>query len=371
MKRIIVYPFSNEVVNLIKVLKEDKNKEIVLSIPRGWYYVDESFCFFVAADYTWGEPIGCKITNQFEEELKSVDEVVILDVSKRTQIYDDYINNIIASLKAKKKVRCFAKLKRHDAELVSKLANESNTELQINFSAVPICDEENEKMYTIETPVVGIGNLVGSNNINDVVSLIANSLRKRGYRPAIISTNNNLSAIKGIYSCILEKTDRYSAKSILKINNMLRDIEQKEKIDIFLVDIPGAMMKYSNGIFGDFSLAAYCYSQALEFDYFILNSIVGNYDSDFYNSISECFEKKFGAGIDTVFIENRIIDMNDSLERHDTVFNKVPCTYVDQYLNSISQNTIGIQFKNGSLSEEIEHVVEKIIDCLSNDVEIV
>lgn len=371
MRKKILYPFSNEVVNLVKVIKEEyESTEIILSIPRGWHYVDD-MSEIDASEFTWGEDVGCKMTNLFEEKLADVDEVIILDTSNRMKIYDDYISNIIAAIEAKKYINCYVSLEKKDIELLSEMAAKNNAVFKMCSNEVNFCNKENYKLRTIETPVIGIGNLISNKNNDDIITRLAHLFKEMGYSPAIISTNNNLHILDDILVYTFEKINTYSSKNILEINNVIKNIEQKRNVDIFMIDIPGTMMKYSNAVFNDFALGAYCYSQAVDFDYFILNSVVGNYGSDFYRSISKCFETRYGMEIDAVFVGNKVIDMTESVERHETIFNKVPYRYVDEYIHDIVRDNEKIQFINSSISDGYKDIVERIIERLSSDVMIV
>ena len=371
MRKIIAYPFSNEVVNIVNIIKEEyDNTEIILSIPRGWHYVDD-MSEIDASESTWGEKIGCKMTNLFEEKLDEVDEVIIFDTDSRSKIYDDYISKIIASIKTKKIINCFATLGKKDIDLLSDMASKNHVFFKSRSNETNFNDEKNYKLRTIETPIVGIGNLVSDRSNYDIISLLAYLFQKMGYSPAIISTNNNLHILDNILVYTLEKIDTYSSKNILEINNVLKNIEQKRNVDVFMIDIPGAMMKYSNTVFNNFALGAYCFSQAVDFDYFILNSVVGNYGVDFYCSLSKCFETRYGMEIDAVFVGNKVIDMAESVERQEIILNKVPYRYVDEYIHEINEGNERIEIINSSISGRYKAVVKKIIEQLSSDMMIV
>lgn len=130
-------------------------------------------------------------------------------------------------------------------------------------------------------------------------------------------------------------------------------------------------MKYSNTVFNNFALGAYCFSQAVDFDYFILNSVVGNYGVDFYCSLSKCFETRYGMEIDAVFVGNKVIDMAESVERQEIILNKVPYRYVDEYIHEINEGNERIEIINSSISGRYKAVVKKIIEQLSSDMMIV
>ena len=366
MRKVLVYPFSKEVINLIKVVKEQRSSdEFILSIPRGWQYVQDD-SMIDASGYSWGEEVGCFMTNGYDEYLENIDEVVILDSSDRGYLGNEYLNKITSALNHKKNVSCYAILDKEKQDHLLKIAYE-------NQAIITFCDGENfeadlnKRLQILETPIAGFGNLISDENKNNEVASVAHQLKELGYKPTIVTQSKNMLLLEDIDVYVMKEYESYDVNSILEINQIIKTIEIKKRPDIILVTIPGTMMKFSNEIYNDFSLGAYCFSQALDFDYFVMNSLIGKYPKEFYKSISECFEQKYGFNLDTICIENKNLDVSESIETHHTVLNKLPYMVVDQYLEEIGVSKEKMNFLNGCLKETYIQIAKDIASKLSSE----
>ena len=364
----MVYPFSKEVVNIIRIVQQQRvEDELILSIPRGWQYVEEQGNMD-ASEYTWGETIGCNMTNEFDEYLACVQEVIILDCEQREQLEQDYYNKMKKTLEQGKKLICYVKLTHEKKEAITQLAIDNQTYVEFIENQIVQEKKINGKLQVIDSPVVGMGNLLSDEAKNDGMSGIAYYLKEKGYRPCIITQNRNMCMLQDIDVYIIEKKEQVDVESIIELNESIKMIETKKRVDVFLVSLPGTMMKYSNEIFNDFSLEVYRYTQAIDYDYFIINTLVGEYTQEFYSSIIDCFEKKYGFVADAFCIENKTLDVAESIEMHYAVINKLPYTIIDQYLDEIGKQDNGWKLYNGSIMKTYEEIAENIVSKLTQEI---
>lgn len=361
----IAYPFSEMALSSIKILKERSiYKDIKLVVPKGWFLVEQDK-LVDAGRITWGEEIGYVMTNDFEEALEDGDTVIFLDSPNASVIKNDCYEKMIMSAKLGKNIICCMNVEKEFAEEVSNICK-SNNKIYEDYSDKIISEYDiNDKLYNIETPIVCIGCLFPNIGYQCDALFLAEILSKQGYKVSVVSKNGNIKLAGGFVIPDAEE-GMLDSSYIVQINHFVKMIEKRTYPDIILIDIPGAMMKYTNEIHNDFAIEAFCFSQALDSDYFILKSLIGEYPEEFYCRLSECFEHKYGFGIDKVCIDNRIIDFSESLEFRQVVYNYVPNEIVNDYIKEVCEGRTSNYLLNAHDQETYLNIASSIVENLSS-----
>lgn len=294
MHSILIYPYSDMFFQVLDNLTE-KFQNIYLCKPYSWK------C------YRTIDKVGCFIASDFFECFGLCQQIIIADVIDRNIIYEDIKKKIEIALDNDKKIYCCFKLKSEDIELFVNKGKERFVYLANDRYCVEL--DIQPSLFYSNAIVVGIGNLLTGQDQSVIAVNIAHDMASKGYSVLHISSNINTvfgGAIK--FPTYIFENICHDVDKIYLFNKFIEQVEMEHRPDVIILEIPYGMLKYSNSLHNGFGIVPFLISQAISFDYFVLNSPLSIGNAAFYETMSSGFLGRFGCNIDLVSIENVQMD---------------------------------------------------------------
>lgn len=342
-KRVLIYPFSNKFFPVMKAMinKSDEYEIVSVVTPKTWFLARENDD---VSKINNSNPLGVAISNDFEEEIKKCDTVIIADCNNEKLMYSHILQKIRTSIKLNKNIICCFKLDDKDLLEINELCKRNN----IKFEYLNEPDKSDEdidilkkqivnnytKIYKPDATVIFVGKLLDELESTFSLVSISDKYKKEGYNVVTISLNNNCKILDYLsFPSFIFESNTSIEEKIFMFNFFVRQIEIEYKPDLIIVQLPGGMMKYSDIITNGFGIYPYLISQALSSDYFVLVAPLDEINKEFYEKISECFWHRFGFKIDVVNMLNATLDSSYSMEQHKVILNYLPIQNVDKIIS--------------------------------------
>lgn len=163
-------------------------------------------------------------------------------------------------------------------------------------------------------PVIAICSLFENSDSFEVLQVISNSLKVRGYVPLTVSFNelgvlyNNLVLSLGETINITE--------TVLEINNTVLRASRAIGSDIVLVEFPTPIAEYSKHIHFDFGVLSYLLARSLHPDGIVLCTSLNLSSPDLIENICNSAALRLGAEWWSVHVGNQILHADNETANH-------------------------------------------------------
>lgn len=268
-------------------------------------------------------PVGIQLVSNLQDALGKCDVLLIPDKQSDLFMYsDDFFDllrdEIYGAIVAKKSVICFSKIPKEILEEIKDFSKDSSKLFRYIPGEVPLddwsLDNEISVLYKPIAPVVFLGSMVPNTDSFEILLWLVGKLRSNGYKVSVISDTPYDSFFE------FHSLPHFSANADLnnvtwQYNMMFSKIERIEHPDVFIVLLPGAMLKFDDNLIGDFGISSYMISQAIVPNYFVFCSLYGYFDVPFWRAFSENLSYRMGYEIDYIHMGNVI---NDTLISQET-----------------------------------------------------
>lgn len=180
----------------------------------------------------------------------------------------------------------------------------------------PVVERQTDRLYEIRTPILAI---YSQNTQTDQFALELATRKHfidQGYKVEQISSNN-VSQVFGFSSTpdfLYEQRDAYD--KILKFNTFVKDLTEMKQPDLFIMGVPGAIMKYNMRLLNGLGIIPFVMSTAVNVDLAALcmhyNSM---YDKNIFDEISRYGQYRLGVPIQFINLANTSIapDMSSDI----------------------------------------------------------
>lgn len=323
-KKVAIYPYSDNFYAFVKHFNKYNTFLQVTELvsPTGWGINGKD------AGVAYNKPeIGLKISDDIHQAIENCDILMVAECECNETFRKIIINDIITAIERRKEIICTMML--HEDELdIFHLKSKS---LEVSFHYSPgevhwlalkdILYIKPKRLYFPKAPVIFVGELMDGLEGFDGVLAVTDYLKSQGYKTITIGAREYCE-ILGILSLpsFITQTTVSDNEKIIYFNNYIKYLDENEKPDLFVIQLPGAMMKYNDQFTNGFGVTPYLMSQAVQGDYFILSVQYDNIDTKFYNMLSETFTYRFGFGIDCIFMSNKMFDRQNSIQAGKNTF---------------------------------------------------
>lgn len=330
-KRVTIYPFNGDFIAFVKFSNKysDIFRVTELVAPKGWGVNGKD------AGVMYNKPqVGLIVSDDLNRALENSDILMIAENKFNENFHPIIISNIINAIERKKDIICTMKLSCKEIELLKQIS----TKFGVRFTYSPeetvweyvkdtLCIQSS-KLYSPQAVVVFVGELLDGIDGFDVLLSVTDYLKSSGFKTLTIGARSYCELL-GLLSLpsIITQTDISDNEKINYFNRYIKYLDEKEKPDIFIIQLPGGMMKYNDHFTNGFGVTPYIMSQAVQGDYFILSTQYDTPDTKFYNMLSNNFTYRFGFEIDCIHMSNAYIDFPDSIGS-----GKLTYLYIEQQL---------------------------------------
>lgn len=294
----MIYPFTLEHVSLLRSNMLPYSGIYPVSL-EGFQYEN-----YDAGALDMGTELNIKVTCNYEDMLKSVDEVVFTDIN-------DYIlDKIKLAIEHKKDIVCLERDSKYEKH-IQKLCADGCVKYTCNFlPEVFKISDNNTNIALFDVPIVCVCGMSESTQKFDILLEINKQLKQKGYKVSCIAARSNVDilSIHNFPQFLFDKNYEYD--KILYFNNYIKSLELTEYPDIILLEIPGGVIPYDLKHNNQFGVFAYLISQAINsIDYSIFSMAYDTYNKEFYDFISLYMKYRFGFTIDMFHMSNCYHDL--------------------------------------------------------------
>ncbi len=139
--------------------------------------------------------------------------------------------------------------------------------------------------------------------------VLTNLFKGMGYKVQLLSSRF-YTELFGIDSVprFLFSSGCHEAEKILRLNRLVRCIENLRKPDIIVIGIPGGALPFNARIHNDFGIICYEICQGVPPDFTILSVFPDSYQGKSLSSMCDLIQARFGVEIKAINVCNRKID---------------------------------------------------------------
>lgn len=308
-KNIAVYPFTREFLPYFSYFQEFHPDYVITSLvsPKGFSMAGKDGGVFDNR----GE-IGMLVEDDINAALEKAQALLIPDSSSCEKMRSKILSVISKAILQGKDILCAMPLTSEELEKYKNLGYEK----QFLYYAEPECfsirNRTTDMITDINTPVVFIGEFLENSDAVDVLMSLATQFRKNGYTVSSIGFRKD-SRMVGIhtYPDFFYETSVSNQAKVSGFNAFLADMEAEEQPDVFLIQLPGGLMKYNNRHLNGMGIDAYLVAQAATCDCFVLSASCGFASPEIFEELGKHFRETLNAKVNAISISNRLVDSID------------------------------------------------------------
>lgn len=304
-ENVAIYPFDSEFLPALRHqnLMDKYSISNVLS-PNGWGGIDKD-----AGNVNGINDIGITIKNNFDEALSQCSTIIFTD-STRELDFEKYVYpKMIEAAKNSKKIICTRHLSEEVKKELKNLCEIKNSVLECYPKNSKIIPPASEILYDINVPVIFILGIAENTNKFEIQLALRENLLKEHYKVSQIGSKHYCELF-GFHSFpdFMYHKSLHEHEKITLFNHFIKNIELKEKPDLILIGIPGALMPMNNQCTNKFGIMAYEISQAVRPDFSIFSTFYDLSSPDFFSLISQTTKYRLGFDIDCFNLANLAFD---------------------------------------------------------------
>lgn len=353
MEKIMIYPYSKAYEPYVR------NKEILgeymisaLVSPRGWGYEGD-----VVTDRQDKEYM---VSAGFSEQLDNCTGVWFV-ADGRLELPQELLREkLLEAVNHGKKI-LYTRYNDENYEDMKKLIP---TDLYIKKTKEPeaILNLFSDRTYDIDTPIVMVAGMGQDTDKLAVQLILKQKFQEKGYAATVISSrrDGDWDDVYGMPSFVYERSVGETEK-IIKFNHYVKQIESKDRPDLFIVGVPGAVLPLDNIDHNEFGILAYEMSFAVPCDAAVLCMM---YDPQFdgvYEELAEDMENRFDFQIAGIHVAAVVPDVQNFYDDIKLSYISIDQKVVDKKVSEINKDMVwNILNEQGA-----EKAVSRIIDTLS------
>lgn len=367
-KSAVVYPFSENTIALIRFLEKlNSSIEIKIVSSEGGLFPAG---FDVSKVDNRSNVFGIRV-EQYSTDLMDNCELLIVpfvDYSN-TSLYEKVKSVIFEALSHQKEVICAMRIASEDLDKIQSFSNCYNATFTYLYTASDFLEEDNQMVelpyYVPNAVVIFTSTICIRDHVCESALSIVYGLRKKGYKISGIIQSGE-GELLGIHSMpsSLDYSEGISSLWIKKFNKLIRTIDEKEKPDAIVIELPGTLLPYDDFNVGDYGLMPFAITQAVAPDFIHVCVPYGNYSPELINELSSICKSKYSHGIDSIHVSNTIKSDMETSSMGRYSHTHVNENYVDKKLAQFME-VATIPIFNITKDSEINKLCEYILKVLS------
>lgn len=340
-EKMLIYPFDYEMIPALNQIIADGKYEIsgVVSFP-GWGYVGKD-----AGNIIYGNKNGIIIEDDFYTNLDKCDVVLICKTDNEIINPDTLLKKIQDAIEYKKNVVCFRKINDSDRKKLIKIAQQNDVYFKIYSNEVESSINYDMKrllkLSDFNTPIVFVMGISENTNKYGVELGIHKKFKDDGYKSVLIGSKSYCSFFEdyAIPSFMYENSVMDYEKPLL-FNKYVKNIEEKEKPDIFIIGVPGGVMPIDKKNTNRFGMLAYQISCGVSADVTVLCNHFNFFDEEYFEYMYPLLKYRFGKEIDCMYVNNSVIDLINEDVQGDLSFIHIFPEKVKQEIQKIARPNV-------------------------------
>lgn len=353
MEKIIIYPYSKAYEPYVRsneILGEYMITALVS--PRGWGYEGD-----IVAD---GQGKEYLVSADFSEQLDDCTSVWFVADGRLEMSKELLREKLLEAVNHGKKIL----YTRYDDENYEEMKKLIPTELYIEKKERPetISHLLPDRTYDIDTPIVVVAGMGKDTDKLAVQLILKQKFQEKGYAATVISSRRD-GDWDDVYSMpnFVFDPSVGEAEKIIKLNHYVKQIESKERPDLFIVGVPGAVLPFDGIDHNEFGILAYEMSFAMPCDAAVLCMTYNSQFKGDYGKLAEDMENRFGYNIAGIHVAALVADSQDFYEEIKLTYVYIDQKVVEKKVSEINEDTVW----NILNPQGAERAVLRLIDILS------
>lgn len=349
-KRIAIYPYHKGIEALLKSNSHFREYDLkYLIVPQGW----ESF-----------------------------NEVEHLDKSLVCQELHFFLNKLIGSVDTLLLCEPFFQVEKSLYEEIITLAKEAGIHIMYTAGLKPVlkntitneweCLEfdnsfpvmERGTNARIDVPVIVILGMGENSGKWDLQLKLCEAFLNSGYKVSLISSNP-LSRLWGhnIIPSFVDSKILTFAQQVENMNAFIKDVEIRERPDVIIIGVPGAILKYSPVVTNGYGYLPFLVCNAVQPDLTILSLYCGSYEEEHLKELKSACFYRYGVNVDYYNISDKVCLYNP--ETRDLDYHFVNQNF---FLEANSYFGTGMHTFNTSEDRSREQAFKSIVSELQENI---
>lgn len=203
-----------------------------------------------------------------------------------------------------------------------------------------------EYLKNLSVPIIFVGGLLPELDTKEVFLLTIKLFKDSDYKVSALGEAYELNILGyHSYKKYFNDATKNEKEKIIAIGEYINNIIVSEVPDIFIIQIPGGIMRYNEFINNDFTIQAFMLCQVLSPDYFLCCMHSDVVDQTFVDYLNEMVRYKFGFDIDYIHISNVKPDYFYISSMNKFSYTYYNMKYIDEFVIETKEN-IGIPLYN-------------------------
>ena len=348
-KRLAIFPFSKELNSLIFNKDQLQDYELVYAItPRGWDNSEDLQAPFKKIIYD-------EDSFFLNQHISNVDTVLLckptldVDASLYTNIIDSAADLGIKII--------------YDKQLAALLKNKSQKDWEC-LESHEIVEVDKHELLNIDIPVILVLGLGENCEKWDVQLGLRDFFLKKGYTVNLIS-NKPLLQLFGasVFPPIVDSTNYTFEQQVRGINSFIKSVELRGNLDLIIIDVPGAILKYNRHIPNGYGYAPFLISNAVVPDLSIISLYCGYYEKEHIEEIKKSCLYRMGVNVNYFHLSSNVCQYN--LEANRLEYFSIGQDYVDEL---VEKNKANGAFFNVTDINKREEIFQQMLNELHNNI---
>lgn len=353
MEKMMIYPYSRAYEPYVRnkgILGEYTISALVS--PRGWGYEGN-----IVAD---GQGEEYMVSADFSEQLDACTSVWFVEDGRLKMPQGLLREKLLKAVDQGKKI-LYTRYDDENYEEMKKLIPaelyiEEKMELQTILNLLP------DRTYDIDTPIVVVAGTGQDTDKLAIQLILKQKFQEKGYATTVISSRRDgdwdgvYSMPSFVFDCSVGETEK-----IIKLNHYVKQIESKDRPDLFIVGVPGAILPFDGIDHNEFGILAYEMSFAVPCDVAVLCMTYSSQFKGDYGKLAKDMENRFGFNIAGIHVAAMVPDPQDFYEERKMIYVSIDQKVVEKKVSEINEDTVW----NILNPQGAERAVLRLIDILS------
>lgn len=211
---------------------------------------------------------GIKIyeTWKLEDFLEECDGVLFYpnEIVNITKLREKILGYMSLCMEKQKNVYCAMNLENAEIKKYNELSQKTRTQF-VYFPGETARYEYGwiERLEICDIPIVYIGELCEGAGAKELTVKLSLQMQERGYRVCTVLDDPCASFLGMEATPPFIRQAMKEAEKVTWLNRFVKDLEREQQPDIFFMQIPGSVSRYSEKILSDFGIYHFYYSNAL------------------------------------------------------------------------------------------------------------
>ena len=263
-EKVLIYPFSKSSYSLLQALLLSDTYEVVKIVtPKAWLFSGNDI-----GSLANRENFEILTEDNFEDALSSCTTVVIPEFPDR--IFDKVFVNIKLALMQKKKVLYLSNKEIPNEESLKDLAIDKHTQFEriaynVDWNYIINRPKNNkEVLRNIDIPIIGIGELIPTNQADELAILLSAKFKENGYRVKTV-TNNIVLGKNTEYHQFPNLNEFDTDKQrVIALNDFYHWLSLLEYPDLIITTVPNGLIQYNEQFDNGFGILPFLLSLAIK-----------------------------------------------------------------------------------------------------------